>query len=54
MRLHLQSRWLAAAVFGLGAVGRADVLPDDRTDLLYHLYEGGGLTVQGPSVLVRK
>jgi hypothetical protein len=54
MRLHLRARWLAAAVFGLGAVGRADVLPEDRTDVLYHRYEGGGLTVQGPSVLVRK
>jgi hypothetical protein len=53
-RFHLQARWLAAVVFGLGAVGRADVLPEDRTDLLYHRYEGGGLTVQGPSVLVRK
>src|SRR6202050_2160481 len=53
-RFHLRARWLAAAVFGLGAVGRADVLPDDRTDVLYHRYDGGGLTVQGPSVLVRK
>jgi Protein of unknown function (DUF3570) len=54
MRLHLRARWLAAAAFGLGAAGRADVLPEDRTDVLYHRYEGGGLTVQGPSVLVRK
>jgi Protein of unknown function (DUF3570) len=54
MRLHLPARWLAAAAFGLGAVGHADVLPEDRTDVLYHRYEGGGLTVQGPSVLVRK
>jgi hypothetical protein len=54
MRLHLPARWLAAAAFGLGAVGHADVLPEDRTDVLYHSYEGGGLTVQGPSVLVRK
>ena len=53
-RFHLQARWLAAAVFALGAVGRADVLPEDRTDLLYHRYDGGGLAVQGPSVLVRK
>jgi hypothetical protein len=53
-RLHLRTRWLAAAAFGLGAVGRADVLPEDRTDLLYHRYDGGGLEVQGPSVLVRK
>jgi len=54
MRLHLRARWLAAAVFGLGAAGHADVLPEDRTDVLYHRYDGGGLTVQGPSVLVRK
>jgi hypothetical protein len=54
MRLHLRARWLAAAAFGLAAVGHADVLPEDRTDVLYHRYEGGGLTVQGPSVLVRK
>lgn len=54
MRLHLRARWLAAAAFGLGAVGRADVLPEDRTDVLYHRYEGGGITIQGPSVLVRK
>ena len=32
----------------------AAVLPEDRADLLYHRYEGGGVTVDGPSVLVRK
>jgi len=32
----------------------ATVLPDDRADLLYHAYDGGGLTVDGPAVLVRK
>ena len=32
----------------------AGVLPDDRTDVLYHLYDGGGVTIDGPSVLVRK
>src|ERR1700730_10615899 len=32
----------------------AGVLPDDRTDALYHRYQGGGITVQGPSVLVQK
>ncbi len=32
----------------------AAVLPDERVDLLYHRYEGGGITVAGPSVLVRK
>jgi hypothetical protein len=32
----------------------AGVLPEDRADVLYHRYEGGGVTIQGPSVLVRK
>lgn len=32
----------------------AAVLPEDRADLMYHRYSGGGITVQGPSVLVRK
>jgi len=30
------------------------VLPEDRTDLLYHRYQGGGITVQGPSLLIQK
>ena len=38
----------------LGAPAFADVLPDDRADVLYHRYEGGGITIQGPEVLVRK
>jgi hypothetical protein len=32
----------------------AGVLPDDRTDLLYHRYEGGGIEIDGPSLLIRK
>ncbi|NJN51929.1 MAG: DUF3570 domain-containing protein [Gammaproteobacteria bacterium] len=32
----------------------AAVLPADRADVMYHGYDGGGLTVEGPSVLVRK
>ena len=32
----------------------AGVLPEDRTDALYHRYEGGGVLIDGPSVLVRK
>jgi hypothetical protein len=32
----------------------AVVLPDDRADLMYHRYDGGGIVVDGPSVLVRK
>jgi hypothetical protein len=30
------------------------VLPEDRADVMYHGYDGGGIEVNGPSVLVRK
>ena len=30
------------------------VLPDDRADAMYHQYDGGGVTIDGPSLLVRK
>lgn len=42
------------AVFGLSQAGYAAVLPEDRADVMYHGYDGGGLKVDGPSVLVRK
>lgn len=32
----------------------AAVLPEDRLDVLYHSYDGGGAKIHGPSVLVRK
>ncbi|HEX5765876.1 MAG TPA: DUF3570 domain-containing protein [Woeseiaceae bacterium] len=32
----------------------AGVLPEDRTDVLYHLYDGGGVQIDGPSLLMRK
>lgn len=32
----------------------AGVLPEDRADLLYHRYEGGGVNIDGPSLLIRK
>ena len=44
--------WLAA---GLGAgAAMAAVLPEDRADILYHRFDGGGVTIDGPSLLVRK
>jgi hypothetical protein len=43
-----------SALFALAAVGRAAVLPDDRADFLWHDWQGGGVTVDGPSLLVRK
>ena len=32
----------------------AAVLPEDRSDVLFHSYDGGGVTISGPSVLIRK
>ncbi len=32
----------------------AAVLPEERADLLYHSYDGGGAEIEGPSVLLRK
>lgn len=40
-------------VLGLAAANSA-VLPEDRSDVMYHYYDGGGVTVQGPAVLVRR
>jgi hypothetical protein len=49
-------RSLVIALLGLAAVraAYAGVLPEDRADVLLHSYDGGGVTIQGPSLLVRK
>ncbi|HEX6996800.1 MAG TPA: DUF3570 domain-containing protein [Gammaproteobacteria bacterium] len=36
------------------ASASAGVLPEDRADVLFHSYDGGGVTIEGPSLLVRK
>ena len=43
-----------ALLFLLPLSAVAGVLPDDRADLMYHYYDGGGVTIDGPSLLVRK
>jgi Protein of unknown function (DUF3570) len=52
-------QWLAIVLLSLTALtyplsSPAGVLPEDRADLLYHRYDGGGVTIHGPSLLVRK
>ena len=42
------------ALFGFCQAAFAGVLPEDRTDLLYHSFVGGGVEIDGPSILVRK
>ncbi len=55
------TRLFVARTFILLALGAAQlpaanagVLPEERTDLLYHRYSGDEVTVSGPSLLVRK
>jgi hypothetical protein len=42
------------ALAGFSGALNAGVLPEDRADLLYFRYQGGDVTIQGPSMLVRK
>ncbi len=43
---------IVVAALVRSAVG--GVLPEDRVDVLLHSFDGGGITIQGPSLLVRK
>ena len=52
--MTLQRLSLTALLLALTASTFAGVLPEDRSDVLYHLYDGGGVTIDGPSILVRK
>jgi hypothetical protein len=58
LRTFIGSSCAAAALAALLALctvpATAAVLPEDRADVLYHRYDGGGVTIHGPSVLVRK
>lgn len=44
---------LVVTTLFLGTANSA-VLPIERADVLYHAYEGDGVTIDGPSVLLRK
>lgn len=47
--------WLAVVLLILvGSPATAATLPEDQVDMLYHRYDGGGMVIDGPSVLVRK
>lgn len=48
--LRLTFAGTATVVFPLLAA----VLPEDRADVLYHAYDGGGVEITGPSVLILK
>jgi hypothetical protein len=50
---HL-SRLAAVATLSLMCAAGAAVLPDDRADMFWSQYKGGGMDITGESVLVRK
>ncbi len=54
MKYRRASIVASIALLATGGPAIAGVLPDDRADILYHLYDGGGVTIDGPSILVRK
>ncbi len=47
-------RFAAVAALSLMCAAGAAVLPDDRADLFWSQYKGGGMDITGESVLVRK
>ena len=49
------TKWLSPLLLSLfTALAYGAILPEERADALYHSYDGGGVTIDGPSVLVRK
>jgi hypothetical protein len=55
MQLSALARAVWVAMAGLFAsLARGAVLPEDRADVMYHYYNGGGTKVDGPALLVRK
>ncbi len=49
---HFIGLW--SAIFLTFCSVNAAILPEDRADSLYHVYDGGGIEVVGPSIIVRK
>lgn len=52
--MMLQRITLTALLLAQAGNAFATVLPEDRADVLYHLYDGGGVEIDGPSILIRK
>jgi len=54
MRSRNRALLVTAVLLLKSVMTQAAILPEDRADLLYHSYEGGGVEISGPSILVRK
>jgi hypothetical protein len=52
--VRVRFRYLVLLLLGVLGPASAGVLPDDRSDVMYHRYVGGGVEIDGPSILVRK
>ena len=50
----LCARLAGVGLLFAGAGVMAGVLPEDRADAMYHYYDGGGVQIDGPSLLMRK
>ena len=54
MPLNAIKFFTALFISATGIALNAAVLPEDRADVMFHSYNGGGVTIDGPSLLVRK
>ncbi len=54
MKTHLNKLLSSTCLSLVSLASIAAVLPEDRADALYHYYNGGGIQIDGPSLLVRK
>ena len=50
----INRRLAGTALLCCSLVVQAGVLPEDRADVLYHSYDGGGVEITGPSLMVLK
>jgi len=50
--LRMAVQWLL--LWAMAPMAGAAVLPEERSDLMYHYYDGGGVTVSGPALQARK
>lgn len=51
---NLRLGWIGVLLIVIIGRSSAGVLPEERTDILQHRYAGDGISITGPSVLVRK
>lgn len=54
MKIDLNKLLVFAGLYLVSLASIAAVLPEDRADALYHYYNGGGIQIDGPSLLIRK